>query len=956
MDSVTYIGEQLLPGVIGHLSVIGSFVAALLASIAYFIATNRRHTSDHKGWLNIGRAAFSIHTIAVLTVIGALFFIMVNQRYEYRYAWMHVSKELPFKYIFSAFWNDQEGSLLLWMFWNVVLGMILLVKSGKWEGPVLSVLALVQLFINSMLLGIYFELPGESLRFGSSPFDLLRNTMDAPIFNNAEYLKLIEGKGLNPLLQNYWMTIHPPTLFLGFASTAIPFCFAIAGLWTKDHEAWLKPAVKWALFSGMIFGTGILMGGAWAYEALSFGGYWAWDPVENMSLVPWLTLIAGLHTNFIARATGRSIRSTYLFYVITFVLVVYSTYLTRSGVLNDSSVHSFTPAAGLGGQLIAFIAGIFLLGFGLIISRYKGIPSPAKEESLTSREFWMFIGSLTLLFSAIIITLSTSLPVFNQTVQAFYPEFKGRVITEPISHYNRYQLWIAVLVCFLTGIAQYLRFKETNWKKSSARFLKHLAIASGSALILTFVSLQFISVGTWQYFLLLTAGWFAVVSNFDYFISFAKANTKLVASTTSHIGFGLMVVGIVASGVNKKPIFDNSFLMSGLLREADQNDENMQNNIVLFKGEPLNVSGYEVTFVHDTMDVFTRTFTINYKKKNNEGFVTEEFNLQPNILYDRDYTKIAASNPSTKRYFNRDIFTHVTALPENEQDLTLKQSREDSLHYQAYQFPLGQVTQFNDTIPIEQSDTFSLTTYRVMVHQINRQPKHPDYKPETGDLAVGLKMSLQRVGDDSIYQVEPMITLRGQLVYNFPAQLNALSLQIKLDEQIFAQVFAAEESLDYQTFEIKQGDKIQFKDLEIEMTGFNRQPGNPFYQKQEDDIAVGAQLKIKTSTQEVFAAEPVYFIRGNQQFNIKDEVFALGLHARFVTLDPKKETLQLLLAQKQQPEFSLPVHVATDAYRSDWLALQAIEFPGINFFWVGSCLMMLGLGLGLWKRFREKMV
>jgi cytochrome c-type biogenesis protein CcmF len=128
--------------------------------------------------------------------------------------------------------------------------------------------------------------------------------MDAPIFSNADYLNLIKGTGLNPLLQNYWMTIHPPTLFLGFASTSIPFAFAMAGFMHKDHKGWLKPVLPWALFSGMILGTGILMGGAWAYEALSFGGYWAWDPVENMSLVPWLILIAGIHTNLIARNTG----------------------------------------------------------------------------------------------------------------------------------------------------------------------------------------------------------------------------------------------------------------------------------------------------------------------------------------------------------------------------------------------------------------------------------------------------------------------------------------------------------------------------------------------------------------------------------------------------------------------------------------------------------------------------
>ena len=128
--------------------------------------------------------------------------------------------------------------------------------------------------------------------------------MDAPIFAKADYATVIKGQGLNPLLQNYWMTIHPPTLFLGFASTAVPFCYAVAGLWTGKHKEWLKPVLPWALFSGAILGTGILMGGAWAYEALSFGGYWAWDPVENMSLVPWLILIAGIHTNLISKNTG----------------------------------------------------------------------------------------------------------------------------------------------------------------------------------------------------------------------------------------------------------------------------------------------------------------------------------------------------------------------------------------------------------------------------------------------------------------------------------------------------------------------------------------------------------------------------------------------------------------------------------------------------------------------------
>ena len=150
------------------------------------------------------------------------------------------------------------------------------------------------------------------------------------------------------------------------------------------------------------------MGGAWAYEALTFGGYWAWDPVENMSLVPWLILVAGVHAHLIARNTGRAIKSTYIYYSLGFILILYSTYLTRSGVLGDTSVHAFTEM-GLELQLIFMVLFFTLLALGLFISRSKDMPVHEKEESIYSREFWMFVGALVLLFSGIIIAASTSL-------------------------------------------------------------------------------------------------------------------------------------------------------------------------------------------------------------------------------------------------------------------------------------------------------------------------------------------------------------------------------------------------------------------------------------------------------------------------------------------------------------------------------------------------------------------
>ena len=202
-----------------------------------------------------------------------------------------------------------------------------------------------------------------------------------PIFSRADYLSLVtDGNDLNPLLQNYWMVIHPPVLFLGFASVLIPFAFAIAGLWTKDYKGWTKPALPWALFSGGVFSLGIMMGAAWAYESLNFGGFWAWDPVENASLVPWLVLVAGIHTLLIYKHTGNSLRSTFLFFILSFLLMLYSTYLTRSGDLQETSVHAFTGEGITAKQLRIFLAVFILPSFILFFRRYKHIPHIVKEE------------------------------------------------------------------------------------------------------------------------------------------------------------------------------------------------------------------------------------------------------------------------------------------------------------------------------------------------------------------------------------------------------------------------------------------------------------------------------------------------------------------------------------------------------------------------------------------------
>ncbi len=927
-----YIGEHLLPGQLGHFFVVLSFVAAALSTVAYFWATRRRETAGFEGWRNLGRFSFLLHGLATLGVIGSLFFILTQKYYEYQYAWANVSDDLPWEYTFSAFWKEQQGSFLLWSFWHTVLGLVLILRAGKWETPVLAVVALAETFISSMILGLYFG----DYRFGANPFDLLRDTMEAPIFAQADYLSKITGSGLNPLLQNYWMTIHPPTLFLGFASTIVPFAYAIAGLWTRDHKDWLKPALSWALFCGAILGTGILMGGAWAYQALSFGGYWAWDPVENTSLVPWITMLAGIHANLVARNTGYSIRSAYAFYLMSFILILYSTYLTRSGILGDSSVHAFTEM-GLGLQLLLFIGSFSVLGAWLWVARRKDVPAIAKEEATTSREFWMFIGALVLFFSAVLITGATSLPVWNKIVQSFDSSYVGAALKDPVAHHNRYQLWIAVFIGLLSGVAQWMRYGERNWSVWAKKFTLHIVVAAVAAIALTALNALWLNAQAWQFFVLLFAGMFTLASNVDYIITFLKGNLKQAGAALSHAGFGILVLGILGTGLNKEWISSNPFAMEGLIE--GMGNEELNKNILLLKQAALPMrSGFEATYERDTVERQTRTFSVRFKKMNEAGGYTgEEFVLFPNVMYDREFSKIVASNPSTQHYLTHDIFTHVSSLPKAELDPEFAKQQEDSLRFEPYEAAVG--------------DTIFTKKHYLVVEGYTKQPKHPEYKPEKGDMAFGLKLRVYALDDKQGYDAEPMLYLRPRHGgFTLPAQLGQLQMRVRLTEASMNQWMAMEQDLQFTPFPMKEGETVDYQGYKIRFVKANREVDHPNYAPEPNDIAVAADLEITAPDGRTDKANPVYLIRDSQPFSLKDEAPEMGLHFRFESIDPKTATLTVSVAKAAGDLRKIPIEIAENAPRSDYIVLEAIVFPGINLVWGGSILMLFGLALSMWRR------
>lgn len=940
---IEYAGEHLVPGRLGHLGLILSFVSALLAVYSYFRATGQPADDLKKSWLWMGRTGFLLHSLGTLLVIGMIFLIMTQKYYEYQYAWQHVSDELPFQYIFAAFWEGQEGSFLLWMFWHIVLGALLILHPGRWESPVMSLLSLVQACIATMILGIYIGWDGD-FKLGSNPFLLLRDTQDIPLFQNPDYLSLIKGNGLNPLLQNYWMTIHPPVLFLGFASVTIPFCFGAAGLWTRQYAAWLKPALPWALFSVFILGLGILMGGAWAYEALSFGGYWAWDPVENMSLVPWLVLLGGVHANLVARKTGYSVKSTYLFYALSFVLVLYSTFLTRSGILGKTSVHAFTEM-GLEWQLVGFVGVFLALSLGLYGRHRKAIPVPEKEESLFSKEFWMYIGSLVLLFSAVLITFSTSIPVYNAIVEGLghwlgrdFSGYAQHTIAEPVSHYNRTQLWIGFFIGFLSAFSQYLRFREAKWQSHAARFGRHLLVSAVIAGALTWLTDRWLDLFAWQYFALLFAACFTIVCQLNYLIIFARGNLKMAGSALAHLGFGIMIIGILSSGLNQRHISSNAFAMSGLLEESD--GEVLRENILLIKGAPMFMNGYEVTYVKDTIDGLTRTFVIRYVRKNEQGQVVESFELRPNVLYEKNSAKVAASNPATKRYWHKDIFTHIASLPSTE-DPAVARSIEDTLR-------------FTDLL-LEQGKAVESGGYRFVLQSISRDPAHADYDPRPEDLAAGIRLAVTDLRLDTTYALRPMLLLRDSMVFNLPETVSAKGLKIKLGDGAFEALFGPENPELYSRFQLLEGQTFTFKGYSIRFEGFNKQPLHARYQQAEGDIAVGAMLSVKAPDGSQYQAEPIYFLRDSRPMNIRDEIADLGLYFRFPVIDPETRTIVIFAAHLPPDKVRIPVRWAENAPLTNFVVLEAILFPGINLFWAGSLLMISGVLLSWWIKWRSNM-
>ena len=703
MELIHFNNEHLFIGNFGHFAVVLSFVASLISFVSYAISVNNKDSAFQK----LGRIMFYVHSVAVAAIFFSLFYIIHSHYFEYQYAYQHSSTDLPIYYMISCFWEGQEGSFLLWMFWHAFLGILLIFKIKDWEAPVIAVIALAQVILGSMLLGFEFG----DVKIGSSPFELTREhnpeMLLIPIIESIgkeNYLKIYkEGNGLNPLLQNYWMVIHPPTLFFGFAATIIPFAFAFAGLWTRRLREWMVPALPWALVAVMVLGTGIIMGGYWAYESLSFGGYWAWDPVENASLMPWLLLITATHLLLINKVTGKYPVLTFILTVFSFFMVLYATFLTRSGILGNASVHSFTDL-GLSGQLIillfsfifllyaisfnGFKKGLvfFILSFGgmmvvalfpfkvdsAIISSIGALVllgstfffvknlfslygTQLETDKLYSREFWMFVGSMVLMLSGLQIITMTSVPVFNQL-------FGSTMASAGEAYYNKIQIWFAIPIVFLTAVGQFFKYKDSDKK----RVWEYIANALLISIILAIGALFLFDIWEFKYLLLIIGGCYAMVGNIHYIHKVLKGKIKLAGAAIAHAGFGLMMIGVVVSSVNKKVLSVNNtgvgyFSETNAEGGKDQNAiTNNRENVLLAKGKPVlfGNNSLKATFTKTEEISPNKYFEVQYQYLDKEGKVKDQFVLRPNIQDNKKMGPVV--NPDTRHYLTKDIFTHIT--------------------------------------------------------------------------------------------------------------------------------------------------------------------------------------------------------------------------------------------------------------------------------------------------------
>jgi len=586
---------------IGSVIIWIGLLSAIASAVSYYQAASGGNSSG-----NFARIAFRLSVASVALASMLLMMMILKHQFQYSYIWSYSSRDLPLYLLITAFWAGQEGSFLLWALFSSLIGLFLLSFSRhrKIEFETMSLFAFLQVFL-LLLVAV------------KSPFELIWNAH--PEQFSAGQIPA-DGRGLNPLLQNMWMAIHPPVLFIGFAAMAVPFVFAVAALWRRLYSEWLSLALPWVIFSALSLGAGIMLGGYWAYGVLGWGGWWGWDPVENSSLIPWVVSVILLHTAVAQKKTGKFVRTNFALAIVGFVLVIYSTFLTRSGILGESSVHSFVdPGAIAYTLLIVWLGTVALVGFRYLKLRWNEISPIKQDEGLFNRESFIGLAALVMGLSALVIFFGTSLPIVSQTT------------VEP-SFYNNANLPLAVVMSILLALSLILRWNETPMPD----FLRRLWIPLGSAVIASALLFYF-GVSDLKMLALSLASFFVFAVNIDRGYRTLKESPRFVGGAVAHIGLALLFLGIIGSGFYGE-----------------------KETASLVKGKTKEILGYQVTYLESQLTQDGKSkYLVQAETKG------EKVMLEP-VMFQSNFNKSVMRNPDYASFWTKDFYIEPISIEQSD--------------------------------------------------------------------------------------------------------------------------------------------------------------------------------------------------------------------------------------------------------------------------------------------------
>lgn len=422
----------------GYLAMLAAMVVACYTAAIAIVGYHRRDAR-----LTVS-AQYGVHAVFGLLSVASLslIYLFVTNDYSVKYVQHYSDRSMPLFYKATAFWGGQDGSLLFWVWVMSVWSSIAVYINREKNKAILpyTIVAMMGVTLFFTILMIYTANPFETY-LGSAPSD---------------------GRGLNPLLQNPYMVTHPPSLYLGYIGWTIPFCFAIGAL-AHGHldYGWIDAMRRWCLAAWVFLTIGLVLGGLWAYEELGWGGYWAWDPVENAAFFPWLTGTAFIHSVQVQERRQMFKLWNIILIILTFVLTLVGTMMTRSGIVQ--SVHAFAQS-DIGNVFFAFILLTFAVSIGLIIWRRRELMPENELESILSREFVFLLNNWILLMMAFFILFGTLFP-------SIYRAIEGQEISVGPSFFNLWMRPVGLILLLLTGIGPLLPWRKATPSALYKQFL-----------------------------------------------------------------------------------------------------------------------------------------------------------------------------------------------------------------------------------------------------------------------------------------------------------------------------------------------------------------------------------------------------------------------------------------------------------------------------------------------------